>query len=59
MSEAVGPITRHAFLYLGFESLRFSNAQENDRSRRIKEKMVVHFVGLEPRKAVDPPSIPM
>ena len=54
MTEAVAPVTEYAFEQLGFETLVFSNARGNDRSRRIKEKTGAQFVGIQPVQFVDP-----
>lgn len=54
MSEAVVPVTNHAFDVLGFETLIFNNALGNDRSRRIKEKTGARLLRTEPAKFVDP-----
>lgn len=54
MTEAVAPVMDYAFGPLGFETLVFSNALGNDRSRRIKEKTGARFQGTAPRKFVDP-----
>lgn len=54
MTEAVVPVLDYAFGPLGFESLCFSNALGNDRSRRIKEKTGATFIGLRPASLVDP-----
>lgn len=54
MTEALAPLTKHAFEDLGFDILRFSNAQGNERSRRIKEKAGARFVELKETKSVDP-----
>jgi RimJ/RimL family protein N-acetyltransferase len=54
MTEALNPITDYAFDVLGFESLTFSNAVGNLRSRRIKEKQGAQFLGIRPGTFVDP-----
>lgn len=54
MTEALKPITDYAFDVLGFESLTFSNAVGNLRSRRIKEKQGAQFLGIRPGRFVDP-----
>lgn len=54
MTEAVAPITNYAFEKLGFESLVFSNAVGNKRSRRIKEKSGALLVRTELASYVDP-----
>ena len=54
MIEALKPITDYAFDVLGFESLTFSNAVGNFRSRRIKEKQGAQFLGIRPGTFVDP-----
>ena len=54
MTEAVIPILDYAFGPLGFETLVFSNAHGNDRSRRVKEKTGATFIGLRPASFVDP-----
>jgi RimJ/RimL family protein N-acetyltransferase len=54
MTEALKPITDYAFDVLGFESLTFSNAVGNFRSRRIKEKQGAQFLGIRPGTFVDP-----
>lgn len=54
MTEAVGPILDAAFDQLGFESLVFSNAVGNHRSRRVKEKTGAVFLRSEPAEFVDP-----
>jgi len=54
MTEALKPITDYAIYVLGFESLTFSNAVGNFRSRRIKEKQGAQFLGIRPGRFVDP-----
>jgi RimJ/RimL family protein N-acetyltransferase len=54
MTEATNAVTDYAFAALGFESLIFSNAVGNIRSRRIKEKAGAKWVRTEPAKFVDP-----
>lgn len=54
MTEAVDPITDHAFDALGFEKLILSNALGNIRSRRVKEKMGAKLLGTRPSKFVNP-----
>jgi ribosomal-protein-alanine N-acetyltransferase len=54
MTEATSPVLQYAFTELGFESLIFSNAEGNLRSRRIKEKTGARFIGLREAKFVDP-----
>ena len=54
MTEAVTPINDYAFDVLGFETLVFSNARGNVRSRRIKEKTGARFLRSEQRSYVDP-----
>lgn len=54
MTEAVLPITAHAFEALGFEKLIFSKAVGNQKSHRIKEKTGARLIGVEPAKFVDP-----
>lgn len=54
MTEAVAPVTAHAFHQLGFEELLFGNAVGNSRSRRIKEKTGATLIYTEPYSYVDP-----
>ena len=54
MTEAVHPIMDYAFNKLGFEKLIFSNAVENKRSRRIKEKTGATYIENRPSKFVNP-----
>ena len=54
MTEAVKPVTDYAFESLGFEKLVFSNAVDNRRSSRIKEKSGARFIRYEPAQYVDP-----
>jgi RimJ/RimL family protein N-acetyltransferase len=54
MTEAVVPVMDYAFNDLGFEKLIFSNALENIKSRRIKEKTGATLVGLRSANFVDP-----
>ncbi len=54
MTEAVIPVMNFAFEVLGFETLIFSNAKGNLRSRRIKEKTGATLIRVEPDKCVDP-----
>jgi len=54
MTEAVVPVMDFAFADLGFESLYFSNALGNQRSRRIKEKTGARLLRTEPAEFVDP-----
>lgn len=54
MTEAVAPVTAHAFNVLGFERLIFGNAVGNLRSRRVKEKAGARWLRSEPAKFVDP-----
>jgi len=54
MTEAVFPVMDYAFDVLGFESLFFSNALGNERSRRVKEKTGARFLRTEPGKFVNP-----
>jgi [ribosomal protein S5]-alanine N-acetyltransferase len=54
MTEAVIPVTDYAFNILGFEELIFSNAVENSRSRRVKEKTGVKFINRQPARFVNP-----
>jgi len=53
MTEAVKSVNDLAFNELGFETLVFSNAKENIRSRRIKEKTGAKLIGVEPAEFVD------
>ncbi len=52
MTEAVKPVMDYAFDHLGFETLIFSNAVGNTKSRRIKEKTGARFIGTRPAKFV-------
>ena len=54
MTEAVIPITDHAFDTLGFETLIFANACGNQRSRCIKEKTGATWLYTQPKEYVDP-----
>lgn len=54
MTEAVEPVTKYAFIELGFEKLIFANAVGNIRSRRIKEKTGAQLISIEPAKFVNP-----
>ncbi len=54
MFEAVIPITDYAFDTLGFETLIFTNAVGNQRSRRIKEKSGARLISIKPAKFVNP-----
>jgi RimJ/RimL family protein N-acetyltransferase len=54
MTEATNAVTDHAFNNLGFETLVFSNALGNLRSRRIKEKSGARLIRTEPAKFVNP-----
>jgi ribosomal-protein-alanine N-acetyltransferase len=54
MTEAVEVVMDHAFGPLGFETLVFTNARGNVRSRRIKEKTGARLVRVEPRHFVNP-----
>lgn len=45
MTEAVKPIMDYAFDHLGFEKMILSNAVENQKSRRVKEKTGCRFIG--------------
>lgn len=54
VSEAVVPVTDHAFNVLGYEKLTLNNALNNVASRRVKEASNARFVGTEPAKYVDP-----
>jgi RimJ/RimL family protein N-acetyltransferase len=54
MTEAAVPIMDHAFTGLAFDSLVFSNAVGNKRSRRIKEKTGARFLRTELAEFVDP-----
>ena len=54
MREALIPIMSYAFTDLGFSSMVFSNAVQNTRSRRIKEKMGARYLGTKPAQFVDP-----
>jgi [ribosomal protein S5]-alanine N-acetyltransferase len=54
MTEAVFPITDYAFDVLGFETLFFSNALGNEKSRRVKEKIGARLLRTEPAKFVNP-----
>lgn len=46
MTEAADRVTTYAFLDLGWAELWFTNAQENQGSRRIKEKQGARLVDL-------------
>ncbi len=46
MTEAAERVTAYAFLDLGWPELWFTNAQENQASRRIKEKQGARLVNL-------------
>lgn len=54
MTEAALAVTDYAFEELGFETLIFTNAAGNTRSRRIKEKTGAKLVATFPAKFVDP-----
>lgn len=54
MTEAVAPILEFAFHTLKMESIIFSNAVGNDRSRRVKEKTGATFIETRPVKFVSP-----
>lgn len=54
MTEAVAPVTEHAFNQLGFDKLVFANAVGNTRSRRIKEKTGARLLRIAPAKFVNP-----
>jgi ribosomal-protein-alanine N-acetyltransferase len=54
MTEAVTPITNYAFDDLGFDKLYLSNAPENLKSRRVKEKQGATFLEIRPAKFVNP-----
>lgn len=54
MTEAVAPIMDYAFDVLGFETMVFSNAVGNVRSRRVKEKTGAVFLRVEPAGFVNP-----
>ncbi len=54
MTEAVEPILDYAFDHLGFETLVFSNALGNTKSRRVKEKTGARLIGTRPEKFVNP-----
>ena len=54
MTEAVMPVTDHAFDDLGFEELILSNALGNHRSRQVKEKTGARLLRVEPAAFVDP-----
>jgi len=54
MTEAVKPINGFAFEELGFNTLVFSNAKGNERSRRIKEKTGARLLKCAPASFVDP-----
>jgi RimJ/RimL family protein N-acetyltransferase len=54
MTEAAEAVTGHAFSALGFETLIFTNARGNLRSRRIKEKSGAMLLRTEPAGFVDP-----
>lgn len=54
MTEAVEPVNEYAFLTLGFEKLVLTNAKENLRSRKIKEKTGARYLRSEPASFVDP-----
>ncbi|MGE0174355.1 MAG: GNAT family N-acetyltransferase [Oligoflexales bacterium] len=53
MTEAVQPITAHAFTNLGFDKLIFENAVGNIRSRRVKEKTGARLIVTVPGKGVN------
>ena len=52
MTEAVEPLMDYAFDHLGFDTLIFSNALGNTKSRRIKEKTGARLIGTRPAKFV-------
>jgi RimJ/RimL family protein N-acetyltransferase len=54
MTEAVRPVMDYAFNELGFETLRFSNALGNLKSRRIKEKTGARLIGTRRAEFVNP-----
>lgn len=54
MTEAVVPVTAHAFNDLGFDMLVFTNAVGNTRSRRVKEKTGARLVRVAPAMFVNP-----
>jgi ribosomal-protein-alanine N-acetyltransferase len=54
MTEAAEVVTDCAFDQLGFESLVFSNALGNTRSRRVKEKTGARLIGVRKAGFVDP-----
>ncbi len=54
MTEAVEPVMDYAFEQLGFDTLVFSNARGNSRSRRVKEKTGARLVRVEPASFVNP-----
>ena len=54
MNEAAYAVTDYAFADLGFDTLIFSNARGNVRSRRVKEKTGARLLRTEPAEFVDP-----
>lgn len=54
MTEAVTRINDFAFDELGFETLIFSNALGNDRSRAVKTRTGARLIGEQPARFVDP-----
>lgn len=54
MTEAADAVTGYAFTALGFERLMLTNAANNVRSRRIKEKAGAVLLRTEPAAFVDP-----
>lgn len=54
MTEAVEPVIDYAFESLGFETLIFSNAVGNLKSRRVKEKTGARLIDVRPFAFVNP-----
>lgn len=53
IAEALVPIMDYAFETLGFEKMHLTNALENVRSRRVKEKNGARFLRIEPGEYID------
>ncbi|HXH30263.1 MAG TPA: GNAT family N-acetyltransferase [Bacteriovoracaceae bacterium] len=54
MSEAIAPVMNFAYTTLGMESLILSNAVENTRSRRVKERSGATFLYTRPASFSNP-----
>lgn len=54
MTEAVRPVIDYAFESLGFETLVFSNAVGNEKSRRVKVKTGARFIEVQTANFVNP-----